>query len=394
MSEELLYIVLLLVLFVVPRMIQRFGIPTAITNLGLGAAAGMGYGMFADNATVHLLSNFGIVALFLLAGLEVDFKELRSEGRVLIEYALIRLFGLAVVAYAGMQIAGLAWQPAALVALALLTPSNGFILSSIKNFGLDEQQQFWVKSKSIATELLALIVLFVVLQSTTPEHFLISSIELLAIVVAMPLLFYFFARWIIPHAPRSEFALLVMLALLAAYATEKLGVYYLVGAFVVGVAAQQFRRFVPRMSSDKMMHTVEDFASFFIPFYFFSAGVNLKASDFDAQAFLWGVLFVVIVIPLRLLFTIMHRRISLQESFSKSLPVALSLLPTLVFTLVLAEILRDRYQVSSTIFGGLIVYTVINTMIPGFILRVPPPDYDAPLLLEPDAIRDADGGRA
>ena len=38
-----------------------------------------------------------------------------------------------------------------------------------------------------------------------------------------------------------------------------------------------------------------------------------------------------------------------------------------MFTLVIAEILRDRFGVSQVIFGGLIVYTLANTLLPGFI---------------------------
>jgi hypothetical protein len=52
--------------------------------------------------------------------------------------------------------------------------------------------------------------------------------------------------------------------------------------------------------------------------------------------------------------------------------------PTLVFTLVLAEILRDRFQVAPHIFGGLIIYTLGNTLIPSLLLRLPEPAYDSP----------------
>lgn len=45
--------------------------------------------------------------------------------------------------------------------------------------------------------------------------------------------------------------------------------------------------------------------------------------------------------------------------------------PTPVFTLVIVEILRDRFGVPQALFGGLIVYTLANTLLPGFILRNP-----------------------
>ena len=56
------------------------------------------------------------------------------------------------------------------------------------------------------------------------------------------------------------------------------------------------------------------------------------------------------------------------------------MLPTLVFTLVLAGILRDRFDVRPDIFGGLIIYTIGSTILPGILLGGAPPRWDAPEL--------------
>ena len=58
--------------------------------------------------------------------------------------------------------------------------------------------------------------------------------------------------------------------------------------------------------------------------------------------------------------------------------MGVGLIPTLVFTLVIAEILRDRFGVPDWLFGGLVIYTLGNTMVPGFVLRVPSPELDDP----------------
>lgn len=54
-----------------------------------------------------------------------------------------------------------------------------------------------------------------------------------------------------------------------------------------------------------------------------------------------------------------------------SLRVAAALTPTLIFTLVLATILRERGAISDELFGGLLLYAGLNTMLPSFILRTP-----------------------
>ena len=378
LPPELGYVVLLFALFVLPRVLQRWRVPAAITALGLGAAAGMGLGLFGHDPTIELLSTFGIVALFLFAGLDADVDALRPESRVLVQHVAMGLVTLLLAAWAAAEVLGLDARAAALVALALLTPSTGFILDSIARLPVTERQRFWIKSKAIATELVALAVLFVTLQSTTATRLGLSGLALAAMIALLPLVFRAFAAVVVPHAPKSEFAFLVILAVVCAFVTRELGVYYLVGAFVVGMAAQRFRERLPAMGSEKMLHAVEAFASLFVPFYFFHAGAELRAEALTIEALLVGLGFVVVALPLRVGLTALHRRIKLREPLRETLRVSVPLLPTLVFTLVIAGILRDRFGVDRSIFGGLVVYTIVNTMIPGLVLGAPTPEYDEP----------------
>ncbi len=377
-NSELIYVVLLFALFVLPRFLQRFRLPSAITCAFLGLGAGAGLSLFAHDNTIGLLATFGIVSLFLFAGLEINFAELRSHAFILLQYIGFHLVALAVISCTTMLVFELPVRPAVLVALALSTPSAGFILDSLKALNLDERERFWVRTKVIAIELVALAALFAIVQSSTATRFSVSLLVLIGLIAILPLLLKFFARVLLPYAPRSEFAFLLMLAVVCAFVTRELGVYYLVGAFVAGVAAQRFREEIPAMASEQMLHAVELFASVFVPFYFFNAGLHLNRNDFSTQAMLTGAAFLAIMIPVRLLWICVHRRIALKESFIGGLRIGVAMMPTLVFTLVIAGILRDNFKVSDSIFGGLIIYTLANTLIPGFVLRIPPPNFDSP----------------
>jgi Kef-type K+ transport system membrane component KefB len=377
---EIVYVILLFALFVIPKFLQRFRIPSAITSLCLGAIAGMGFGVFAEDATVQLLSSLGIVALFLFAGLEVDAEELRLEYRVISQHLIIRLLALVAVALLISELLSLSVRSAALVSLALLTPSTGFILDSLSVLGLSKQEEFWIKTKAIAAELLALVVLLFTLQSTSITRLAVSLLILGGMIAILPLVFRTFAKHIVPFAPKSEFAFLLMLALVCAFITRELGVYYLVGAFVVGMAARRFRQSLPAFASDEMLHAVELFAAFFVPFYFFHAGLGLEREDFIWHSLLTGIIFLIVMIPLRIGLTAVHRQFALNEDVAQSLRITIPMLPTLVFTLVIAEILKDRFQVPQYIFGGLIVYTIGNTLIPGLFFRQSQADYDVPHL--------------
>jgi Kef-type K+ transport system membrane component KefB len=242
---------------------------------------------------------------------------------------------------------------------------------------LSEQERFWIKSKAIAAELVALAVMFVALQSNTAGQLAQSVVVLVGLVLLLPWAFRYVAEVIVPYAPKSEFTFLLMIGVLAAMVTRQLGVYYLVGAFVVGVIAQRFRERLPRFSSEQMLHAVEVFASFFIPFYFFYAGLHLQRDDFGLGAVAVGAVFLAAGIPLRLLLIAGHRWLVLREPLRGSLRIGLCTLPTLVFTLVIAEILRDRFGVPNAVFGGLIIYTLANTLLPGFAIGPAGPGQSA-----------------
>lgn len=376
------YLILLFALFVVPRVLQRFRIPTAITSFALGAICTLQFGFFQVDSTVKLLATLGIVSLFLFAGLDVEFKELRQHAIVLVQHLAIQVVSLTLLSFAMAWLFELDSRPATLVALALLTPSTGFILDALDSFGLPERVRFWIKSKAIATELVALGVLFVSLQSSSAQALAVSSLVLVTMVALLPLVFRGFAAVVLPHAPKSEFAFLMMVAVACGVVTYELGVYYLVGAFVVGMAAQRLRERLPTMTSEKMISSVEAFASLFVPFYFFNAGLGLRAEDFTLKALGVGLLFGVVSILLRLVPLWLHRRIVFGESIRRSLLVGVPLMPTLVFTLVIAGILRERFQIGAELFGGLVVYTILNSLIPGFVFHTLLPEVEDELMQE------------
>lgn len=370
MPDDLRYVLLLFALFVVPRALQRLRLPAAITSFLLGAAAAFsGRDLIPAGPTLPLLATFGISAMFLVAGLEVNVADLRRGARVIGEHLAIRA---ALLVAAGTVVAAtldIGARPAALVALALFTPSTGFILDSLPSLGVGRDEQFWIRAKAIATELLALAVLFVTLQSTSLSRFGLATAALVVLVVVLPLLFRLFAARIAPVAPNSEFSFLLMLAVVAAYVTKQLGVYYLVGAFLVGASAQFLRQRVPALSSEQLVHAVEAFASVFAPFYFFNAGLSLRPADFSTRALLVGAGLLALCVPLRLGLVLVHRARAFRQPWRAGVPVAVALTPTLVFSLVLAEILRDRFAAQPWLVGALIIYTVGNTLLPGFVLR-------------------------
>jgi Kef-type K+ transport system membrane component KefB len=382
MSQELVYLLLIFALLVIPRALQRLKIPAPISSLLLGIGAMLAWGDRTHDPVVVLLSALGISSLFLFAGLEVELQALRRGlGRLLVHLA-IRVGSMLLVGWLAWHYLGLGWQASALLALALLTPSTGFILDTLERLGLDEEERFWVTSKAIAGELLALAVLFVALQAGDPMQFAAASGAMMALLVGLPLLFLALGRWVMPHAPGSEFSLLVMVGMVAAYVTFHLGVYYLVGAFIAGLAARLLRDRMPKLASFENIHALRLFATFFVPFYFFHAGTNISRDALSWEALATGLAITAVVLPLRIGVIWVQRRVLFREPNQNAMRVSVALAPTLVFTLVIAEVLHSRFAITGALFGGLVLYTTFNTLLPSLVLRQPfdidPLDAGAP----------------
>ena len=77
------------------------------------------------------------------------------------------------------------------------------------------------------------------------------------------------------------------------------------------------------------------------------------------------------MLPLRIAVIWLQRRVLFGEGFRSSLRVALALSPTLIFTLVLAAIMRERFEVADVLFGALLLYAALTTLLPSLVLRRP-----------------------
>lgn len=376
MDAGLVYLLLICGLMIVPRGLQRFRVPAPLTCFAFGMLLLLLL-PGRHSSAVHLSAVLGITALFLYAGLEVDLRQLAAHRGPLLRYLLVRLLAVALFSALAMYALDLPWQAAALLTLAVLTSSTGFIIDSLDRFDMDSEERFWVTNQAISGELLALALMFIVLQAGSPAALIGSTAILLLLAVAMPLAYFALARWILPHAPGSEFSLLVTVALVAAFVTNRLGVEYLLGAFLAGMVAHRVSRRVPGLASERNMHAVKLFSNFFLPFYFFRQGTQVPTGAFGWEALAIG-LGLCLLIPVRLWGAYRQRRRQ-GDPPARAWRIATSLSPTLIFTLVLAQILSERFQLPAPWFGGLLVYAGINTLLPSLVLKsafdpaAPPP---------------------
>lgn len=367
-TNSVMYLVFVFALLVIPRALQRFRLPAPLTSVALGIVAGIFFRHLVDLSVLPVVATLGIASLFLFAGLEVDLDDLRRQVPRLTVYLLTSGLILVVASWVAIRYLQMNWQAAALLALALFTPSTGFILDTLPHSGLDEEEQKLVKINAIAAEIAALMVLFVDSQAGSLRTLGVSSGILLLLLVLTPLLFLFLGKYVVPYAPRSEFSLLVMVGVICAAVSNWLGVHFLVGAFLAGFVAGLLRERMATLASDTNLEAVRLFSTFFVPFYFFKEGLEVPTGALVGRAVLYGVGLSVLVLPIRIGKDWLEARLVARRQGRSCMRVAVAVVPTLIFTLVVAEILHETFHISDALFGGLLVYATISTILPSFVL--------------------------
>jgi Kef-type K+ transport system membrane component KefB len=362
------YLAVVFGLLVIPRALQRFRLPAPLTCFAFGIIVAGFFKPLINDSVISYLSTLGIAALFLFAGLEVDLAELRRQLPSLAANFAVR--GLVLVACARIAAVylHLGWQVDCMIALALLTPSTGFILDMLPYSGLDQTEQSEVALHAVAGEVTAVFLFLVISQAGTVKTLLISGGAIALLVAFMPLVFLALGKWVVPYAPGSEFSLLLMVGLICAIITEQLGVYYLVGAFVAGLVARSLNKRIVTLASAENLDAIRLFASFFIPFYFFHNGLGVPSAALVRASLLYGLVLSALLIPIRLAVVWLQSRFMQHRGHRGSIRVAIALTPTLIFTLVIAEILRENFAVSPPLYGGLLVYATIASILPSLTL--------------------------
>ncbi|MHC5212145.1 MAG: cation:proton antiporter [Planctomycetota bacterium] len=372
---------LIALLFFLPKVLVRLGIPSPVTEMGLGVACGpLALDLLRPEDLTHTLAALGISALFLFAGMEVSLRALVDRRHTILVHVGIQVLLYGAAATAVFQL----WPElgvAVLIAAAIMSSSAAFIIPALDMLRLPDDLKTWIKQKAITNELLAILAVLCFSNASTPRDAMISIAAITAMVALVPLAFVLFHRTILNWAPRTEFTFVMIVALFAAYVSHHVGVHYLVGAFVVGVIARRYLRWGEKHGMEMAsVHSALDsfrfFSAFLMPFFFFLVGLDLPAGALAPTALLFAGAVFVTAVPLRVLVVMLHRRLQLKEPWHHSWNVALLVAPTTVFSVAMAEILRARFNVPDSIVGGLIIYGAATSFLPLLTRRVRSTEYE------------------
>jgi Kef-type K+ transport system membrane component KefB len=367
-TNDLEYLALFSLVLILPKIFMRFRIPSGITALILGAAAIQFDPNIKTDQLFRFLSQIGITSLFVFAGLEVNLKELKDDRVYLSKYLVQSLVALFIIGFGLKSYFQLPVQESLLLALGIFTPSAGFIINSLHSYDISKDQEHWIKSKAISKELIAIVLLFLAMQSGNLESMAISIVFYGTLFVLLPVIFRYFFKFVSPYAPNSEVPLLVVLSLISGVISKELGAYYLVGAFIVGIIGSQFKDEIFKKDQETIFTALSSFFNVFLPFYFFFAGTKIPVDKLTMSSLYTAIALFVIFVPLRIIIIRLNVRYLLADFSRKNYNVSLSLMPTLIFGLVIAQIIKDRGNAPVQIVYALIIYTLLTSILPAILI--------------------------
>jgi Kef-type K+ transport system membrane component KefB len=184
--RTLTYLAVVFGILVVPQALQRFRLPAPLTCFFSESPVAIFYKPLSKDQVTAVIATLGIASLFLFAGLEVDLVEIRRQLPRLTGHLRIRALVLIGTAWLSTRYLKIGWQPSALLALGLFTPSTGFILDTLPQSGLEADEQNEVSISAISGEISALLILFVVSQAGSLASLVISSGALFTLIVLTP----------------------------------------------------------------------------------------------------------------------------------------------------------------------------------------------------------------
>ena len=375
MVEITEFIVLLAILFFIPKILARFTIPQTFSEILLGIVLGPTlFYLFEMNSLIELMGTIGIITLFFIAGFEVDFDGIKEKRKTLqqnfiLHLVLIFLFALLIFLFTGYGL-----LISVLIGLALLTPSAGFIIASLKSLRLGPYLLSWIEAKVVTTEMLSLLLLLVILKISTPLLLLQILIMLALLFYMVPVFLRFFFKQIVSKVHGSETFFIFVICITLAFITHLIGLHYIIGAFLFGLIVSKFEvkdaghKLV--INHEKIENTFRSFAAIFAPFYFFAVGLKITSDFFDYYTVLIAAGIFVLVSFIKIGMTFLHRTRTIDEGYKSSLMVAFLTSPTLLFTFVIAEILLAEHYISSQVYSLLIIYGLLSAIIPMFAYNI------------------------
>ena len=290
-------LVLLVVAVALVPVFKWLGLGTVLGYLAAGVAVGpYGFRLISDTATIRSVSEFGVVIMLFLIGLEVHPMELWRLRHKVLGLGVGQMAATAAIIGTACYLLGLPWQAALVTGLALAMSSTAIAMQSVQQrsiTGTDTGRATLVTLLVQDLSVIPILALIPVLAATrrvepsltktaienaadaatNPYGWWVALIIIggfIAVTLASRYLMNPLMRWVaMAKVPEAFTALGLLLVIGAAFATESMGLSPALGAFLAGVllADSEYRH--------ELEGNLEPFKGLLLGLFFITVGMGI-----------------------------------------------------------------------------------------------------------------------
>jgi glutathione-regulated potassium-efflux system ancillary protein KefC len=297
-------LVLLIVAVALVPVFKWLGLGTVLGYLAAGIAVGpYGLGLISDTEAIRQVSEFGIVVMLFLIGLEVHPLELWRLRHKILGLGVTQMVGTAILIAAALLLLGTGWAASIIIGLALAMSSTAIAMQSVEQRSLSMTDTGRGTLVTLLVQDLAVIGILALIpvlaatrrveQSfgqdlenaaevvTNPYSWWIALVIVggfVTVTLASRYLMPFVMRWVAgSKIPEGFTALGLLLVIGAAFGTSALGMSPAFGAFLAGVllADSEYRH--------ELESNLEPFKGLLLGLFFISVGMGIAFSVLVAE---------------------------------------------------------------------------------------------------------------
>ena len=370
------FLLALIAIFVAAKLFgeiaERVGQPAVLGELIGGVIVGVSGLHLVDphNATIHLLSELGVILLLFLIGLETDLQKLMSVGGSATTVALV---GVALPFAGGVAFGhflGLRLMISVLLGASLTATSVGItarVLSDLGHLKSDESQV--VLGAAVVDDIIGLVILTLVSTlagggalttlSVAKTILIAFGFVILAIVIGSKLAPYLIKVIARLRVARAIFFVAIVFAFTLAWIADRVGSAVIIGSFAAGLVLARTER------GKQIEREVHDVASFFVPIFFIVVGaaVDLRAL---AGNYLWIGLGLTVI-------GIVGKVIAGYATLKKGLRrivIGVGMIPRGEVGLIFAQIGLSTKLLDAGLYSAVALMVMLTTLVTPPVLRV------------------------
>ena len=369
---------------------KKTGIPDVAFLMIFGVIIGPVFGIIQPEAVIEVVPYFAALALIIImfdGGLHLDIKHLVKTAHFSVTLAVLGfILSVVIITLAAHYALGWLWLESILLASIVGGSSSAIVFGLVRNIKISEEVKSMLSFESALTDILAMIVAFILFEAVLVGHFDIQTLQETlgrAVVVGLVLGFGVGIPWMYvstklgnaQHAYMLTLGILFVLFFLANEFGESGALTALVFGLMLGNKRHLSRilKFkLPKIEADDPTHNQLTFLvrSFFFVF------VGLMASFGQIEYVVFGILVTIVVFGGR----IFVGKITLTKRFSKlDRAVTNSMIPRGLAAAVLATYpvtmgLSNAEAYTQIIFFIILSSVIITTIGLGISKKIPPPE--------------------